>query len=328
LGVGVGGKYPLAGTVSAESTKKSKSAIEIAFGFFWQTPGAMLPYAVGMALLAADGLQNETSIEKHQASFDFRLLLGLGALPALAVVILTYLQPSSSMVKFDQPNIWNVIKDNPHHWRVLIGTGGSWFFYDFLYYGTALNQPLIIEAVFGNADTIYSNLWQNLVVSSVGIPGVIVAIAVLPKLGAKRLQAWGFILLAIICGCMALVNFIDPLTNSSSTNLYSSTSNPWIQFGMLCVLIFSLNWGPNVSTYVLPPQSFPPQVRSSFFGISAAFGKLGALVGGFCFPLLADAVGYGYLFIICSVLSLAGLLLTHIAIKPYNHNTLLASSHK
>ena len=95
LGVGVGGKYPLAGTVSAESTKKSKSAIEIAFGFFWQTPGAMLPYAVGMALLAADGLQNETSIEKHQASFDFRLLLGLGALPALAVVILTYLQVNS-----------------------------------------------------------------------------------------------------------------------------------------------------------------------------------------------------------------------------------------
>ena len=98
LGAGVGGKYPLAGTVSAEDkadpdsdtdtgaqaqsragasndlaapikteeplsplplaatagvvavTAKPtrKSALRIALGFFWQTPGSMLPYALGM----------------------------------------------------------------------------------------------------------------------------------------------------------------------------------------------------------------------------------------------------------------------------------------
>ena len=45
-----------------------------------------------------------------------------------------------------------------------------------------------------------------------------------------------------------------------------------------------------MSTYILPPESFPSEVRSSFYGFSAAMGKLGALVGGFCFGPLADAV--------------------------------------
>ena len=96
LGVGVGGKYPLAGTVSSEgeaaSESKAKSAIEIALGFFWQTPGTMLPYAIGMAYLAAKHLTDAVDIPFLDASLGFRLVLGIGALPALAVVILTWCQ--------------------------------------------------------------------------------------------------------------------------------------------------------------------------------------------------------------------------------------------
>jgi len=100
LGVGVGGKYPLAGTVSSEgkSAKKSqaKSALEIAFGFFWQTPGTMLPYAIGMVFLAATKLKDVSTVPYFDASVGFRIILGLGALPALIVVILTCCQVESS----------------------------------------------------------------------------------------------------------------------------------------------------------------------------------------------------------------------------------------
>ena len=125
--------------------------------------------------------------------------------------------------------------------------------YDFLYYGLSLNQPQIIENTFGSADSAYSVLWQNLVAASVGVPGVVLAIVALPKLGAKALQAYGFLLLTLVCAGMATLFFIDPESGGgNSTNTTSSSTggasapSPWIQFGMLCALIFALNWGPNV----------------------------------------------------------------------------------
>jgi len=34
---------------------------------------------------------------------------------------------------------------HPEHWRRLAGTGLAWLLYDYVYYGTAFNQPHIIE---------------------------------------------------------------------------------------------------------------------------------------------------------------------------------------
>lgn len=150
------------------------------------------------------------------------------------------------MTAFKRPSLWKDIKENPKHWRTLIGTGGSWLLYDFLYYGLSLNQPQIIENAFGASDSAFSVLGQNLIAAAVGVPGVVLAIVALPRLGAKALQAYGFILLTMICGGMATVMFLDPMSNSSGVGASTPTS-AWLQFGMLCALIFGLNWGPNVS---------------------------------------------------------------------------------
>lgn len=50
-------------------------------------------------------------------------------------------------------------------------------------------------------------------------------------------------------------------------------------FVELGALMFALNWGCNVATFVLPAVAFPPGVRATFHGLSAASGKLGAVVG-------------------------------------------------
>jgi hypothetical protein len=43
------------------------------------TPGAMLPYAVALLLLLIGGKDNYGAEHMAATSFDFRLLLGLGA---------------------------------------------------------------------------------------------------------------------------------------------------------------------------------------------------------------------------------------------------------
>ena len=41
---------------------------------------------------------------------------------------------------------------------------------------------------------------------------------------------------------------------------------------------FFLNFGPNATTFVIPGEVFPTQYRSTAHGISAAMGKLGAII--------------------------------------------------
>lgn len=55
---------------------------------------------------------------------------------------------------------------------------------------------------------------------------------------------------------------------------------------LLAFVTFTTGWGPNVSTYVVPTIVFPEEVRSTFHGLSAGMGKLGALGGAFMYPLL------------------------------------------
>lgn len=76
---------------------------------------------------------------------------------------------------------------------------------------------------------------------------------------------------------------------------------------------FFANWGPNTTTYVIPSESFPTRARATCHGISAASGKLGAVVGGETLGRLAtrlggknSASGLRVVLAICSVVSMFG----------------------
>ena len=158
LGVGVGGKYPLAATMSKEgasTTSASSSSVQVAKGFFWQTPGAMLPYIVALALLACFGKTNFGAAHLEATSLQFRLLLGLGALPTVFATVLTYRTADSAEYVAAQRaatstsiaastattnNPFRVAAAHPELLRPLLGCGGSWMLYDFIYYGTSFNQ--------------------------------------------------------------------------------------------------------------------------------------------------------------------------------------------
>ena len=68
----------------------------------------------------------------------------------------------------------------------------------------------------------------------------------------------------------------------------SPTGLTGVKFAVFCALNFAQGWGCNLSTDVLPTQLFPTEVRATFHGLSAAAGKVGAVIGTFMFvPVLA-----------------------------------------
>jgi len=343
LGVGVGGIYPLSATKAAEDGGKGGGNVNIAavsFAFFWQTPGAMGPWL--LALLTA---QNDTM--SMSTDSKWRLLLGLGAVPAAMVVMLTLWQirlkeeqllllmshddggTSSSASHLllatshysSQPaggggikkvNLLEMLFQHGGLWRDLLVTGGSWFLYDIAYYGVNLFGGEILSEINASDDdnvSLNSNIaklcGQELLGLSLGIPACLLAIFMLHRVSSRHLQIHGFLFIAL-CFVLMAVTFV-PLRDS----------NPNLLFAVYCCLLFSLNYGPNVSTYLLPAQTYPIEIRSTMNGASAAMGKIGAFVGVYMFGPLAASTSYPTVMTVCAIFSFLGAALSYYAkIRP------------
>ncbi|MEX1211180.1 MAG: MFS transporter [Candidatus Nanopelagicales bacterium] len=54
---------------------------------------------------------------------------------------------------------------------------------------------------------------------------------------------------------------------------------------------FFMNAGPNATTYALPAEIFPQDIRAAGHGFAAGAAKLGPAIGVFFFPILQEAIG-------------------------------------
>ena len=57
------------------------------------------------------------------------------------------------------------------------------------------------------------------------------------------------------------------------------------------VSYFFTEFGPNMTTFVLPSELYPVSMRATGHGISHGVGKLGAFIGVFLFPVLQTSLG-------------------------------------
>lgn len=294
LGMGVGGVYPLSATKALEESQEGEDGAQrVSWAFFWQTPGVMGPYAVALLMY----------VLTDDPSLRFRVVLGLGAVPAFIVFGSELLSRCLGGAKagpvkpVSSSELWKSLWER-EHWVKLLGTGGTWFLWDFLYYGTTLSSPTIMKATFGDSDTVLPDCWQNIVAAAMGIPGVLAAIYMGPVLGMRRLQIYGFWLLGGVYIVMGLLFQLVPDSHA-------------LLFGAYCALQFALNWGPNLSTFVLPSETYPTEVRCTFNGASACMGKAGALIGSAIFKPINDAWGIHVVFYICTGVCLVSIWATH-----------------
>ncbi|KAF9975974.1 Inorganic phosphate transporter pho84 [Modicella reniformis] len=168
--------------------------------------------------------------------------------------------------------------------KILIGTSMTWFLLDIAFYGISLNQSYVLNAMgFVGDGTVFDNLWRttlgNLTVSLLGfVPGYWFTVFLIEKMGRKRIQFMGFamltILFIILSAAFHQLKTIVPLF-----------------IGIFTLAQFFFNFGPNTTTFVVPGEVFPTRVRATAHGISAASGKLGAILATFLFNKLVEIGG-------------------------------------
>lgn len=95
------------------------------------------------------------------------------------------------------------------------------------------------------------------------IPGYWVTVATVDTIGRKPIQLMGFTMLTII---FVIIGFA-----------YHQLG----QNGLLALYVlaqFFFNFGPNATTFIVPGECFPTRYRSTSHGLSAASGKVGAII--------------------------------------------------
>jgi hypothetical protein len=188
----------------------------------------------------------------------------------------------------------------------------TWFVWDVAFYGNKLFQGKIIAVIVGKPETItlLDIMKATLLNSFVGLVGYYFAAFTIDKawMGRVRMQNMGFLIsfiLFLACG-YAYDTLVTPEYIGLFQFLYYMSS-------------FFAQFGANATTWLLPVELFPTDVRSQAHGISAAMGKLGALAAtlAFSFGNAGSAVSAQQIFLISGYCCLVGLVLTVLFVPDY-----------
>jgi MFS family permease len=333
LGFGVGGDYPVSAVLMSEYAGQKDRGRQVATVFSAQAVGLIVGPLLALALLGGG----------VGAPLTWRLLLGLGAIPAAVAAWLRRslpeperftasvtpaapepAQPGTGLPETGLPEsglrgtglpetglpesgprpaagLGSFVK-NRRLLTLLVGTAGCWFLLDYAYYGNTISTPRIISLIAPHASEMVTIAIQLAIFVVAAVPGYILAIAKLDRVGHRRLQLWGFILMG---ACFAVIGLVPGMTTTVAPFL--------LVYG---ISYFFAEFGPNVTTFVLPGELFPTSVRATGHGISAGIGKFGAFIGVFLFPVLQSSLGLRGTLLLTAGVSVLGALLTLVLPEP------------
>ena len=85
---------------------------------------------------------------------------------------------------------------NPRMLLLLLATAGTWFLFDYAYYGNTLSLPAILKGVDAHATLEAKLAWTLGIFVVFAVPGYALAVLRMDRIGHKRLQLIGFTIMA------------------------------------------------------------------------------------------------------------------------------------
>lgn len=339
MGIGIGGDYPTSAVIMSEFSNTKDRGKTVGMVFSMQALGTIVGPVVAIALIGA-------GVPSHIA---WRLMLGLGAIPALFVIYLRRTLPESprylAQVEGREEDAARSIRQysnglvavegrssqierltfgrfitTPKYLLMLLGTAGTWFVFDYAYYGNTISTNAILKLVSPHMSLLQSESLSLIIFAIAAVPGYVLAFLSMDRIGHKRLQWIGFSLM----GLMFLVIGVVP-------GVASHVVPFMVMYG---ISYFFAEFGPNTTTFVMAAELYPVSMRTTGHGMSAGIAKIGAFIGVFVFPILSHALGLRGTLDITFAFSLVGILLTLVLPEParksmesLSHQSETASTH-
>ncbi len=316
LGIGVGGDYPVSATLMSEYSNRKDRGKLVSSVFAMQ----------GFGLLAG-ALTTLVCLWLHlPPNIVWRIPLAVGAIPALAVIyarrniketprfmvtsgkldsktvaevgINTNGENSNATIKIPKRQILS------RYMPLILGTAISWFTLDVAFYGTSIFSNTIIHSLIQGgssyASLIHSTELTSLIFLFFAFPGYWAAVFLIDGVGRKKLQLLGFGFMVVAYAAIASIPGI--------------ISNILALFVVYGSTFFFINMGPNTTTFVVPVEVFPTQIRTTGHGIAASAGKVGASISAFLFPFALHTIKLSGVFTWLAIMAVLGLIITAILI--------------
>jgi MFS family permease len=330
LGIAIGLDYPIAASYLAEVLPAKGRGRWLVSAFSLQALGILMGAIVGVIVL---------QVAPHIDSW--RWMLGFGAIPALIIVFLRRGVPESprwlaqngqeaEAERVTEELVGHPVEvtaadrekkeETPEGIKALIQpalfkrkmlrrtvfTAAPWFLMDIATYGVGVFTPTLIAAMVvhgANTSFIIDDITSTkaTAVLDVFLPiGFAIAIVLVDRVGRIPLQITGFAGMTI---ALCILATTELLTGGAEAHLPMVV----VGFAMFNTL---MNAGPNATTYALPAEVFPSEIRAAGHGFAAASAKFGAALGVFLFPVLLDSIGTSALLFIIAGCCLVALTIT------------------
>ena len=332
IGVGIGIDFPASGSYVSEIMPRSLRSRMTVATIALQSVGMILAAIVAIAIFRI-----------HPSATDWRVLLGTGGILAAIYMSARFFLPESprwlaekgqlaeaakvlsrltntsvsttrfegsasaaaSPVEATKPLGIAALFGPRYRTRTLL-VSIPWLLMDVATYGVGLFTPVILGAMhFESArnSTVAAVLAEaegSGLVDLFLLAGFIVGIWAIPHFGRISLQVAGFFGMTL---GMLLLMFAA-----------MASDGPQAHIGLIIagfvLFNFSMNAGPNATTFTLPPILFPTAIRASASGFAAACAKVGATFGTFLVPQLQEAWGLTGVLALMAFVSVGGLVTT------------------
>jgi MFS family permease len=184
-----------------------------------------------------------------------------------------------------------------------------WFFMDVATYGVGLFTTILLGTM-RNGENVgimngvgrgLANALDSGKVDIFLLLGSLLSLWMVPWLGRIHMQMIGFGGMTLGMGLLYV-----------ATDLAGGTAaHPQIILSGFMVFNLFMTAGPNATTFILPTEMYPTQVRAFSAGFAAAVAKIGATISVFLLPVIQSALGVTVILLLMGTVSLLGLVLTY-----------------
>ncbi|XP_024384156.1 probable inorganic phosphate transporter 1-3 [Physcomitrium patens] len=221
---------------------------------------------------------------------------------------------------------------NRRHGIQLLGCTTSWFLLDIAFHSQNLFQKDIFSSIgwlpaprkMSALEEVFRiSRAQALIAMVSTIPGYWATVALVDVIGRWVIQMLGFFFMTMFMFILTYRYYHfkgEPCPDDP--DMYCG-GNRTAFLTLYSFTFFFANFGPHVTTFIIPAELFPARLRSTCHGISAAAGKAGAIIGAFGFMYAAQnqvegkqeqgyqtGIGLKNSFMLLSVINAAGFLCT------------------
>lgn len=169
--------------------------------------------------------------------------------------------------------------------------------FDFAYYGNTIASSTIVSDIVSNATPLQTSAIELGIFALFSLPAFTIE-----RIGHRLLQIVGFAAMAVL---FLLVWAIPGA--STEVGLFV------IIFG---ASYFFAQFGPNTTTFVIPSESFPADVRTTGNGIASGVAKVGTFGGAALLPALVTSSGPTDMILVPAALMTAAALLSLLLPEP------------